>query len=169
MNRLFTLTSNVTRAVAFLVILSLAACEKEEETNLQEILVKQEWEQASPYSDPSFPWHKEFYHITFRTDNTCTIVLDYGGATNPATAAGPQTIESVYEVDNATRTISFPEPISTVYWGDNQEKLSVFIKDWKIKSLNGNTLETEPSPNYKSPDIPHFVIGVNWYKFKAIE
>ena len=145
------------------------SCEKEEIDNTQAQLTKHEWEQKLDLIDGIPSGQKQFYKISFNQDNTCEIVLDYGGvseATDPVTL---DTLRGKYSIDLAAKVISFPVPMDTIYVGEAMTPTYVYIRSWKIVSLTNEALVTTPLENEPSPTGSYVQVGVQPYTFQPIK
>ena len=153
----------------FLVFLSVVSCDKEETLDYKKLLTATEWEQMTGYIDGSYtsPSAKQFYRIRFKQNNLVEIDLDYLGVSGVPDPVTLTTINSKYEIVLADRTISFPEPLDTLYYTIETEttKLVIYFAKLKILKLKEDRLITE-GVNSNQPGL---VVGGDKLYFKAIE
>jgi hypothetical protein len=85
---------------------------------------------------------KQFYRINFKKDFSVEIELDYLGVSGDPDPVTLASIISTYELNVKEKTISFTEPIDTLYVTGGSQ-IIVYLNKLKIVTLKDGLLETE--------------------------
>lgn len=150
-------------------IIFMGSCKKEETPDYRNLLTGNSWEQQSGFnSDSTFYYGtKWIYRLKFNTDNTCEMVWRISGFSFFYDTLVFDTIRTRYTLES--NLITFDGPVDTVYASGDTTKLFKFIHDWKIKTLNNESLETEAIDNYTPSLSPCYVVGAGNFYLKPLE
>jgi hypothetical protein len=125
-----------------LLIILLASCGHDEKIDLKPVLVSKEWEQEIGTIDGNYYALKQVYKLSFKADNSVDIVVDYLGVSGDPDPVVLKSYKTKYNFNSSDNTISFPEPIDTLYFS-SVGKSVVRLPKIKIAELRSDKLITE--------------------------
>ncbi len=125
-----------------LLTILIVSCGESEKIDFKPMLISRDWEQEVGIIDGSYHTLKQIHKLSFKADNSVDVVVDYLEVSGDPDPVILNSYKTEYNFNSSDNTITFPEPIDTLYFSSAGESI-IRLSKIKIVELRSDKLTTE--------------------------